>query len=467
MNLYQKIFFVIVIQLMFGNTAIAQYQFDSKFGVSGLEDSNFVVPKGLSIDNNGAIYVCDIGAYKFVKFDKNKKFIYKHGDYQGNWFGDVLNFPSGICNDSLNNLFITDQANNRIQKYNSSGDYIESYFGIGPDSFLTPNDMAIGRFGTLFIADATDSKVKVYNYNCTKHIRNIGVSSNIQERLSYPRGIAIGKSGLIYVADYTNKIFVFDSLGGFKRWIGSYGDGIGQFSSPTGIAIDSNENIFVADFGNSRIQIFDSTGNSLGQIGSVGSSDGQLNSPMYLRIDKNGYVYVTEAGNKRVSIFKPAPKINIKHNLTRIAPTTGLYNFTNTVVNKIQTKSYTIENRGFDTLIVSNIDNASGSVNFGINTSLTNFQIPPFQSTTFEINFSPTSTGLIDAIIEVNSNDKTNLSYKFKVQGTGVKPIISLAFYSTTLNNTTSVDVGNIANGYSIPNDFKITNIGTDRKSVV
>ena len=51
---------------------------------------------------------------------------------------------------------------------------------------------------------------------------------------------------------------VFDSDGTFLFCFGSNGEGNGQFNAPTGVAVDAQDNIIVADWGNSRIQIFDS-----------------------------------------------------------------------------------------------------------------------------------------------------------------------------------------------------------------
>lgn len=48
---------------------------------------------------------------------------------------------------------------------------------------------------------------------------------------------------------------VFDSDGDFLFTFGTSGEGNGQFNAPTGIAVDSNDNIIVADWGNSRIQV--------------------------------------------------------------------------------------------------------------------------------------------------------------------------------------------------------------------
>jgi DNA-binding beta-propeller fold protein YncE len=88
--------------------------------------------------------------------------------------------------------------------------------------------------------------------------------------------------------------------GGTNMFEGGRGSGKGQFDSPTGIALDSNGNVFVADTSNGRIETFSPSGAFLSTIGSQGSGHGQLGGPNGIAIDRTGNIYVAEAGNHRV-----------------------------------------------------------------------------------------------------------------------------------------------------------------------
>jgi DNA-binding beta-propeller fold protein YncE len=88
--------------------------------------------------------------------------------------------------------------------------------------------------------------------------------------------------------------------GATSMFKGGKGTGNGQFDSPTGIAVDSNGNILVADTGNGRIEKFSPTGPLLGSIGTKGSSEGQLGNPNGIAVDRAGNMYVAEVGNQRV-----------------------------------------------------------------------------------------------------------------------------------------------------------------------
>jgi len=79
----------------------------------------------------------------------------------------------------------------------------------------------------------------------------------------------------------------------------------GEFDSPTGIAVDGNGNILVADTGNGRIEKFSPTGTFLSVIGTKGNGYGQLGAPNGITIDRAGNIYVADAGNHGVQKLAP------------------------------------------------------------------------------------------------------------------------------------------------------------------
>lgn len=87
---------------------------------------------------------------------------------------------------------------------------------------------------------------------------------------------------------------------------GGRGTGKGEFDSPTGIVVDPNGNVLVADTGNGRIEKFSPTGALLSTMGSKGSGHGQLGEPNGIAIDRAGNIYVAEvASNHRVQKLTP------------------------------------------------------------------------------------------------------------------------------------------------------------------
>ena len=120
----------------------------------------------------------------------------------------------------------------------------------------------------------------------------------------YPYGIAVDSDNNVYVADtYYYRIQKFTSNGNFITKWGSNGSGDGQFSNPYGIAVDSDNNVYVTDTYNRRIQKFDSNGNFIATWGSYGSGDGQFLYPYGIAVDSDNNVYVTDVHNYRIQKF--------------------------------------------------------------------------------------------------------------------------------------------------------------------
>ena len=119
---------------------------------------------------------------------------------------------------------------------------------------------------------------------------------------SYPLCFAIHDSGNIYVGSWANCIYVFDQKGQLKNTIGSEGNGDGQFCYPFGIAIKGDV-LYVADYGNHRVQKLTSKGEFLHQFGEKGSGQGQLNGPSAVIVDSKNRLIVSDYYNHRIQIF--------------------------------------------------------------------------------------------------------------------------------------------------------------------
>jgi len=121
-----------------------------------------------------------------------------------------------------------------------------------------------------------------------------GVAGGGNDVFSGPCDVAIARNGDIFVADGhiadvpVNRIVKFSKDGKFIKSWGKRGSGPGEFDTPHSIAIDSRGRIFVADRSNSRIQIFDQDGRFLDQWKQFGRPSGVF-------IDKNDNMYVADS----------------------------------------------------------------------------------------------------------------------------------------------------------------------------
>lgn len=88
--------------------------------------------------------------------------------------------------------------------------------------------------------------------------------------------------------------------------IGGSGDGPGQFKEPLDVAVDSNDDVYVTDFGGHRIQKFDSAGKLLLAFGKEGKDPGDFEQPSGLYIAQTGDLYVCDTFNHRIEKFDSA-----------------------------------------------------------------------------------------------------------------------------------------------------------------
>jgi len=141
-------------------------------------------------------------------------------------------------------------------------------------------------------------------------------------RFSGPRGMAVDSAGNVYVADYGNSTIrkvtaagVVTTLAGTAGMYGSV-DGMGaaaRFNSPTGVAVDSAGNVYVADSSNSTIREVIAGGVVTTLAGSAlrtGNADGKgaavrFNRPTGVVVDGAGNVYVTDTGNATIRKITP------------------------------------------------------------------------------------------------------------------------------------------------------------------
>lgn len=179
-------------------------------------------------------------------------------------------------------------------------------WGMMPGTFNQPMGMAISPLnGNMYIIEQNDSssRVQIFNSNGVFQSQFGGTGSD-NGQFSTTGGIAIDSEGQVYVSDYGNhRIQKFTADGSYVSQFGTWGMGDGELYGPTGIAIDSFGNIFVVDTQNNRIQKFDAEGNYLSEFGSQGSGNGEFNLPMAIGVDTNDNIFVVDSYNHRVQKF--------------------------------------------------------------------------------------------------------------------------------------------------------------------
>jgi DNA-binding beta-propeller fold protein YncE len=160
-----------------------------------------------------------------------------------------------------------------------------------PGKFNTPWDVAVDGSGTVYVIDDANARVQVFNSSGLL-LRQWGTLGNEPGQFSSnTRGIVVDHLGNVYVAEsHNNRIQKFTSTGTWLASWGKSGSGDGQFNVPGGMSVDSTGNVFVADGMNNRIQKFTSTGTWLASWGRDGSGNGQLACPVGVAVDGEGKI---------------------------------------------------------------------------------------------------------------------------------------------------------------------------------
>ena len=131
-----------------------------------------------------------------------------------------------------------------------------------------------------------------------------GISGTIDPgNFLYPQHVAVDSENNIYVTDLGNsRVQKFDDQGNFIGAWGSNGRDAGQFGYPSGIAI-ADDHVFVVDKKLHKVQKFDTAGNFVTQWGDIGNGNGEFRSPNGITISEDKFVHVVDTGNSRIQTF--------------------------------------------------------------------------------------------------------------------------------------------------------------------
>jgi len=258
-------------------------------------------PNCLALDASNNVYVTDILNDRVVKFTGLGTYLTQWSS-AGNSNGQLA-YPQGIALDRSNNVYVADAANYRIEKFDSNGSYLTQWGSLGSGNgqfstpgYLGPFGVAVDRSNNVYAADLSNDRVEKFDSN-GNYLTQWGSLGSANGQFVYPQGIALDRSNNVYVADTRNfRVEKFDSNGDYLTQWGSYGSGNGQFWSLVGFAVDSRNNIYVTDPDYFRVEKFDSNGDYLTQWGS--------GEPGGVAVDSLGnYVYVADLYNHRIDVF--------------------------------------------------------------------------------------------------------------------------------------------------------------------
>jgi len=249
----------------------------------------------------------------------------------------VLNTPTGLVFNS-GSLYIADQDNQRVRQIGAggtistvAGDGMPSFAGDGLQavnaSLYSPDGLAFDASGKLYIADSTNDRVRLVNpTGIISTFAGDGTATGFGGEgdpatltpLNQPRCVVADTAGNVYISDTGhNRIIQVDASGnihtvagtGTAGAAGGGGTALGELYGPTGLALDSAGDLYIADTQNQRIQEL-TAGGTISTIAGTGTAgftgDGgaaavaELNYPSAVAIDASGNLYIADTGNNRV-----------------------------------------------------------------------------------------------------------------------------------------------------------------------
>jgi len=215
----------------------------------------FAVPIAIAEGANGEILVADAKLGFVARLDQNGKPVGRIGEGQ-------LSHPTGVTRDPIRNeIYIADTREHSIKVFDASGKLLRKFGkkGEAGGDFNSPTYLAM-MGDHLYVADTLNSRIQILTLSGDL-VREFGARGSFIGNLPRPKGVSVGKNGLVYVVEsFNDYLLVFDSQGEFLLPIGGTGQGAGQFYLPAGVWVDNNNRVYIADMFNGRVVVFEFLG---------------------------------------------------------------------------------------------------------------------------------------------------------------------------------------------------------------
>lgn len=233
---------------------------------------------GLAVDADGIVYVAHWNSNKIAAYSPTGKLLREWGQ-KGTADGE-FQLPGSIALGPDGLLYVPDQGNSRVQKFTREGKFVGKWGELGKEPgefgggqgaggrFAGPQFVAFDREGNVYTTDAAldriqkftaEGKLLAFWGNESSEPGGFGpppLNKDKTPGMGGPISLAVDRQNRVWVSATNNRVQQFTNDGKYLRGIGGEGIDPGQFHLPHGITLDTHDCLYVADTMNYRIQKF-------------------------------------------------------------------------------------------------------------------------------------------------------------------------------------------------------------------
>ncbi len=277
-------------------------QLEKAWARRGVSNGRFQKPRAMAVDAQDLIYVVDMTA-RIQVFDPEGNFL-----RVWNTPAKEAGKPTGLSIGRDGQVLVADTHYYRLLIYSPKGDLLQTIGGTkgeNPGQFGLVTDAAQDSQGYYYISEYGEyDRIQKFTPD-GRFVLQWGGHGSEPGQFVRPQNIALDEEENIWVADACNhRIQVFDRQGKLLRLWGTQGSRAGELYYPYDLALAPDGTVYVAEWGNDRVQKFTRDGRSLGAWGSQGRDEGQLANPWALVRDSQGRIHVLDTENHRVQTVR-------------------------------------------------------------------------------------------------------------------------------------------------------------------
>ena len=280
--------------------------FNKVYELTGSVDQPMIMPTDIAIGSQGRVYIVDSGNNRVVCYSERGEYLFEFGS-AGEGKGQLLG-PVGITTAPDGSVLVADRGNRRIQIFNELGEILASIPTKLDMQYITPVDVAVdaGNRYLYVTASKPHHKILVYGGGSGKgEVKSTwGKPGSNPGEFRFPATIARGPDENLYIVDvFNSRIQVLRPTGEPLSTVGSWGITPGHLFRPKGIAINQKGLVAVSDSYLGVVQLFDDNTRFQAVLGENGDF-AHFTTPTGLAFDHQGRLYIAEMLANRVTVLE-------------------------------------------------------------------------------------------------------------------------------------------------------------------